>query len=44
MVHLQEGPVGKILRYKSGKTKLVLGEARYDIEIGLNTGFLQVGL
>lgn len=40
--NFEEGLVGKIVRYKSGKTKLVLGEARYDMDLGLNSGFIQV--
>lgn len=39
--HFQEGLIGKIVRYKSGKTKLILGETLYDIDLGLNTEFLQ---
>lgn len=38
---LEEGLIGKILRYKSGKTKLVLGDARFDITLGMAPGFLQ---
>ncbi|CAO1407520.1 unnamed protein product [Diamesa tonsa] len=39
--HFQEGLIGKIVRYRSGKTKLILGETLYDIDLGLNTEFLQ---
>lgn len=38
---LQEGLIGKFIRYKSGKTKLVLGNTRFDVDLGLNPGFLQ---
>jgi DNA-directed RNA polymerase III subunit RPC4 len=44
MQNLQEGNVGKIVRYKSGRTKLILGDAKYDLDLGLNSGFLQVSL
>lgn len=39
--HLEEGQIGKIVRYKSGKTKLILGEHSFDINLGMNPGFLQ---
>jgi DNA-directed RNA polymerase III subunit RPC4 len=39
--HLQEGQIGKILRYKSGKTKLILGDTHYDVDLGMEAGFLQ---
>lgn len=42
MKHLNEGLVGKIVRYKSGKTKLVLGQTRFDMELGIEPGLLQV--
>lgn len=39
---MEEGQVGRLIRYKSGKTKLVLGETQFDLDIGMETGFLQV--
>ena len=36
-----EGQIGKLVRYKSGKLKLVLGEAQFDVTMGIETGFLQ---
>lgn len=39
--HLEEGLVGKLVRYKSGKTKLVLGETVYDVNLGLAADFQQ---
>ncbi|XP_037934282.1 uncharacterized protein LOC119668742 isoform X2 [Teleopsis dalmanni] len=36
-----EGKIGKLVRYKSGKTKLVLGDSHFDVEMGINTGFQQ---
>lgn len=39
---MEEGQVGRLVRYKSGKTKLVLGETQFDLDIGMETGFLQV--
>ncbi|KAI9588121.1 DNA-directed RNA polymerase III subunit RPC4 isoform X1 [Glossina fuscipes] len=38
---LEEGQVGRLLRYKSGKIKLVLGESFFDLNMGMETGFLQ---
>uniref|UniRef100_A0A1A9V549 DNA-directed RNA polymerase III subunit RPC4 n=1 Tax=Glossina austeni TaxID=7395 RepID=A0A1A9V549_GLOAU len=38
---LEEGQVGRLLRYKSGKIKLVLGESYFDLNMGMETGFLQ---
>lgn len=39
---MDEGQVGRLIRYKSGKTKLVLGETYFDLDMGMETGFLQV--
>lgn len=39
--HLEEGLVGKLVRYKSGRTKLVLGETVYDVDLGLTSEFQQ---
>lgn len=39
--HLDEGLVGKLVRYKSGKTKLVLGDMVYDVDLGLTSDFQQ---
>lgn len=38
---LEEGMVGKILRFKSGKIKLVLGETRFDLSLGMDPGYVQ---
>lgn len=38
---VEEGVIGKIVRYKSGRTKLLLGESEYNIEHGLSTDFQQ---
>lgn len=38
---IDEGCVGKIIRYRSGKTKLLIGDAIYDIEQGLTSDFEQ---
>lgn len=39
--HLSEGLIGKLIRYKSGKTKLLIGEYVYDVETAITTGFQQ---
>ncbi|XP_049283057.1 DNA-directed RNA polymerase III subunit RPC4 [Anopheles funestus] len=38
---LAEGYIGKIIRYRSGKVKLKLGDIMFDIDLGMDTGFLQ---
>ncbi|XP_065359743.1 uncharacterized protein RpIIIC53 isoform X1 [Calliphora vicina] len=38
---MDEGQVGRLIRYKSGKTKLLLGETYFDLDMGMETGFLQ---
>lgn len=39
--HLEEGLIGKLVRHKSGKTKLVLGDTVYDVDLGLTSEFTQ---
>lgn len=39
--NLDEGRIGKLVRYKSGKTKLVLGDIVYDVDMGLTSDFQQ---
>jgi DNA-directed RNA polymerase III subunit RPC4 len=39
--HLDEGLVGKLVRYRSGKVKLVLGDIVYDMDAGLTSNFQQ---
>lgn len=39
--NLDEGRIGKLVRYKSGKTKLVLGDIVYDVDLGLTSDFQQ---
>lgn len=39
--HLEEGLIGKLVRYKSGKTKLVLGDIQFDVDLGLTSDFQQ---
>lgn len=41
MAQLDDGVVGRLVRYKSGKTKLILGDARFDLHLGMNPGFIQ---
>lgn len=41
MKGLQEGLIGKFIRFKSGKTKLVLGNTLFDVDLGVEPGFLQ---
>lgn len=39
--HLDDGLIGKIVRYQSGKTKLVLGDTYFDVDLGLTSDFQQ---
>ncbi|GAB0095659.1 DNA-directed RNA polymerase III subunit RPC4 [Sergentomyia squamirostris] len=41
LLQQDEGVIGKFVRYKSGKTKLVLGNSQFDIDIGIDSEFLQ---
>lgn len=41
MKDLEEGKIGKLLRYKSGKVKMVLGNTFFDVNMGIEAGFLQ---
>uniref|UniRef100_A0A182SJA4 DNA-directed RNA polymerase III subunit RPC4 n=1 Tax=Anopheles maculatus TaxID=74869 RepID=A0A182SJA4_9DIPT len=38
---LAEGYIGKLIRYRSGKVKLMLGDIMFDVNLGMDTGFLQ---
>lgn len=42
LAQLEEGQIGKILRYRSGRVKLQLGDTHFDLDLGLDSGFLQV--
>ncbi|KAG5680400.1 hypothetical protein PVAND_009909 [Polypedilum vanderplanki] len=39
--HLEEGPIGKLIRHKSGKIKLKIGDAVFDIDPALKCDFIQ---
>lgn len=39
--NLEEGQIGKIVRYRSGKLKLILGETCFDLGLAMESGFLQ---
>lgn len=41
MEQLDEGLIGRLVRYRSGKTKLILGESKFDIDLGIEPGLLQ---
>lgn len=38
---LEEGQIGKVLRYRSGRVKLQLGDTLFDLDMGLDPGYLQ---
>lgn len=42
MRQLDDGLLGKVVRYKSGKTKLLIGTTRFDINLGMEPGLMQV--
>lgn len=41
MANLEEGRIGRIVRYRSGKTKLLLGDSQFDINLGIDPNLLQ---
>lgn len=41
MGQLDDGIVGRLVRYRSGKTKLILGDTRFDVSLGMDPGFIQ---
>lgn len=41
MRNLEEGQIGRLIRYRSGKTKLLLGESKFDIDLGINPNLVQ---
>ena len=43
MADFEEGYIGKLQIHKSGRTRLVLGSVALDVNMGMPTGFLQVG-
>lgn len=41
MANLEEGQIGRLVRYRSGRTKLLLGESKFDIDLGIDPNLLQ---
>lgn len=41
MGQLDEGMVGRIVRYKSGKVKLILNDTPFNLDLGMDPGFVQ---
>lgn len=42
MANLEEGQIGRLVRYRSGKTKMFLGDSQqYDIDLGIDPNLLQ---
>lgn len=39
--HFSEGVIGKLIRYRSGKVKLMIGDYLYDIDNAISTDFQQ---
>lgn len=41
MHNLEEGKIGRLVRYRSGKMKLLLGDSKFDIDLGIDPNLLQ---
>lgn len=41
MANVEEGQIGRLVRYRSGKTKLILNETKFDIDLGIDPNLLQ---
>lgn len=41
MANLEEGQIGRLVRYRSGRTKLLLGESIFDIDLGIDPNLMQ---
>lgn len=41
MSNLEEGQIGKLVRYRSGKMKLLLGDSKFDVDLGIDPNLLQ---
>lgn len=41
MNQLEEGRIGQLVRYRSGRTKLILGDSQFNIDLGIDPGLLQ---
>lgn len=41
MRNLEEGKIGRLVRYRSGKTKLLLGDSKFDIDLGIDPNLMQ---
>lgn len=41
MRNLEEGQIGRLVRYRSGKTKLLLGNTKFDIDLGIDPNLMQ---
>lgn len=41
MNNAEEGQIGRLVRYRSGKTKLIINDVQFDIALGINPNHLQ---
>lgn len=41
MHNLEEGKIGRLVRYRSGKMKLLLGDSKFDLDLGIDPNLLQ---
>lgn len=41
MSNLEEGKIGRLVRYRSGKMKLLLGDSQFDVGLGIDPNLLQ---
>lgn len=41
LTDIEDGLIGKMVKYASGKRKIILGDTVFDIDMGMEPGFLQ---
>lgn len=41
MNNVEEGQIGRLVRYRSGKTKLIINETEFDLDLGIDPHHLQ---
>lgn len=41
MNNAEDGQIGRLVRYRSGKTKLIINDVQFDIALGINPNHLQ---
>lgn len=41
MNNVEEGQIGRLVRYRSGKTKLIINDTQFDVDLGIDPNHLQ---